>query len=64
MSEEANQPQPFTPGLSKLQVRQHAYSLFRDKLKSGHALTTQDWVLAEKDLLESIESDEIAATER
>lgn len=45
------QPQPFTPGLTKAQVRQHAYELFRDKL--GHSvLTLEDWVLAEKDLVQ------------
>jgi len=45
------QPQPFTPGMSKAAVRQHAYELYRDKL--DHAgLTLEDWVLAEKDLVE------------
>jgi hypothetical protein len=45
------QPKPFTPGMSPGQVRQHAYELFRDKL--DHAgLTLEDWVLAEKDLVQ------------
>lgn len=45
------QPQPFTPGVSKGMVRQHAYALFRDKLPN-HPLTLEDWVLAEKDLVQ------------
>jgi hypothetical protein len=45
------QPMPFTPGVTKGQVRQHAYELFRDKL--DHAgLKLEDWVLAEKDLVQ------------
>ena len=40
---------PFTPGITKAMVRQHAYELFRDKLP-GHPLTIEDWVMAEKDL--------------
>jgi hypothetical protein len=52
------QPQPFTPGLSKAMVRQHAYELFRDKLPD-HPLTIEDWVLAEKDLAASLEADNL-----
>jgi hypothetical protein len=37
-------------------VRQHAYALFRDKLPN-HPLTLEDWVLAEKDLVNSTEAD-------
>lgn len=44
------QPKPFTPGITKAMVRQHAYALFRDKLPD-HPLTLEDWVLAEKDLV-------------
>ena len=44
------QPQPFTPSLTKAEVRQHAYELYRDKLAHG-GLTLEDWILAEKDLL-------------
>jgi hypothetical protein len=33
-------------------VRQHAYLLYRDKLEHA-ALTLEDWVLAEKDLVQS-----------
>jgi len=53
------QPKPFTPGLSRAAVRQHAYELFRDKLPE-HPLTLEDWVLAEKDLVKSIEADQTA----
>lgn len=45
------QPMPFTPGMRKSMVRQHAYELYRDKL-AHDALTLEDWVLAEKDLVE------------
>ena len=39
-------------------VRQHAYEMFRHKLPN-HPLTLQDWVLAEKDLVNSLEADEM-----
>jgi len=39
-------------------VRQHAYELFRDKLPE-HPLTLADWVLAEKDLVNSLEADNL-----
>ena len=51
------QPKPFTPGLSKAAVRQHAYEMFRDKLPD-HPLTLEDWVLAEKDLVNTMEAEE------
>ena len=44
------QPKPFTPGVTKGMVREHAYRLYRDKLPE-HPLTPEDWVLAEKDLV-------------
>jgi len=44
------QPQPFTPGVTRGMVREHAYRLYRDKLPD-HPLTLADWVLAEKDLV-------------
>ncbi len=50
------QPKPFTPGLTKAMVRQHAYELFRDKLPD-HPLTLDDWVQAEKDLAASLEAE-------
>jgi hypothetical protein len=52
------QPKPFTPGVSKAQVRQHAFEMFRDKLPA-HPLTLEDWVLAEKDLVASLEADNL-----
>ena len=48
------QPNPFTPGVTKPMVRQHAYEMFRDKLPE-HPLTLEDWVLAEKDLVTMME---------
>lgn len=50
------QPEPFTPGITKGMVRQHAYEMFRDKLAHDH-LTLEDWVLAEKDLVHLMETD-------
>jgi hypothetical protein len=52
-----DQPKPFTPGLSRADVRQHAYEMFRDKLPD-HPMTLEDWVLAEKDLVKSVEAGE------
>ena len=56
MLKTVEQPEPFTPGVSKGMVRQHAFELYRDKLP-GHSLTIEDWVLAEKDLVNSLETD-------
>ena len=53
------QPKPFTPGFTKGMVREHAYKLYRDKLDRG-ALTLQDWVLAEKDLVSTMEAEEVS----
>ena len=52
------QPKPFTLGLTRAMVRQHAYQMFRDKLPD-HPLTLEDWVLAEKDLVNSLEADDL-----
>ena len=52
------QPKPFTPGVSKDIVRQHAYEMFRDKLPE-HPLTIEDWVLAEKDLVATLDADNL-----
>ncbi len=52
------QPKPFTPGITMGMVRQHAYELFRDKLPV-HPLTLEDWVLAEKDLVASLDADNL-----
>jgi hypothetical protein len=54
------QPKPFTPGITRGMVRQHAYELFRDKLPA-HPLTLEDWVLAEKDLVASAEAEDLPA---
>ncbi len=51
------QPKPFTPGVTKGMVREHAYRLYRDKLRE-HPLTLADWVLAEKDLVAAMETEE------
>jgi hypothetical protein len=50
------QPAPFTPGVTKGMVRQHAFEIYRDRLPN-HPLTIEDWVLAEKDLVHSLETD-------
>ena len=50
------QPKPFTPGVTEGMVRQHAYEMFRDKLPD-HPLTLEDWVLAEKDLVASLDAE-------
>lgn len=39
------QPRPFTPGVTRALVREHAYRLYRDKVPE-HPLTLEDWVLA------------------
>ncbi|MGA2866480.1 MAG: hypothetical protein ABSF95_18560 [Verrucomicrobiota bacterium] len=52
------QPKPVTPGITQGMVRQHAYKMFRDKLPD-HPLTLEDWVLAEKDLVISLEADNL-----
>jgi hypothetical protein len=59
IDEKIEQPKPFTPGLSPATVRQHAYEMFRDKLPD-HPLTLEDWVLAEKDLVNSMEGEQSA----
>lgn len=41
-------------------VRQHAYALFRDRLPD-HPLTLEDWVLAEKDLVNDLEVEQAEA---
>ena len=51
------QPKPFTPGVTRGMVREYAYRLYRDKLPD-HPLTLADWVLAEKDLVGTMEAEE------
>jgi hypothetical protein len=50
------QPQPVTPGVTVQMVRQHAFALYHDRLLD-ESLTLEDWVLAEKDLVQSMNSD-------
>ena len=52
------QPKPVTPGVTRAMVRQHAYEMFRDKLPD-HPLTLEDWVLAEKDLVATLDAQNI-----
>ena len=49
---EQEQPETFTPGITKGMVREHAYRMYRDKLEHS-SLTLEDWVLAEKDLVQT-----------
>jgi len=56
MKKTIEQPKPFTPGITKGMVRQRAFELFRDKLPN-EPLTLEDWVLAEKDLVQTADSD-------
>jgi len=53
---DVEQPKPVTPGITKAMVRQHAYELYRDKLPD-HSLTLNDWVLAEKDLVSTMQTE-------
>ena len=55
-SKPVEQPEPFTPGVTKGMVRQHALELYRDKLQH-EGLTLEDWVLTEKDLVNDLETD-------
>ncbi|HXC98629.1 MAG TPA: hypothetical protein VN048_04755 [Verrucomicrobiae bacterium] len=50
------QPEPFTSGVTKGMVREHALRMFQGKLEH-ESLTLEDWVLAEKDLVDSLEAD-------
>ena len=54
--ERIEQPQRFTPGVTKTMVREHAFALYRDKLNHDQPLTLEDWVLAEKDLVKELET--------
>jgi hypothetical protein len=52
-----DQPQPFTPGITRGMVREHALKLYQDKLQHGK-LSLEDWVLTEKDLVSTREQEE------
>jgi len=51
------QPPPFTPGVTSGMVRQHAFKLYQDRL-NHEGLTLEDWVLAEKDLVQTMQTNE------
>ena len=51
------QPEPFTPGMTRTMVCEHAFALYRDKLRHNQSLTLEDWVLAEKDLVSSSDAE-------
>ena len=59
VAKKVEQPQPFTPGITKAMVQQRAYEMFRDKLPE-HPLTLDDWVMAEKDLVNEMETENVA----
>lgn len=54
------QPDPFTRGITRAMVRQHAYALLRDQ-PPNQPLTLEEWVLAEKDLVNDLVTEEIGA---
>ena len=56
ISKRVKQPEPFTPGVTRGMVRQHALELYRDRFPD-RLMTLEDWVLAEKDLVVSLQSD-------
>lgn len=58
VSKVMEQPKPFTPGVTRGMVREHAYRLYRDKLPE-HPLTLEDWVLAEKDLVAMMDAEAV-----
>jgi hypothetical protein len=48
------QPEPFTPGLNKRMVYDHAHKIYQARTADNWPLSREDWILAEKDLLETI----------
>lgn len=54
------QPETFTPGITKGMVREHAFRMFRDKLQD-EKLTLEDWVLAEKDLVQTRDAEGVSS---
>ena len=54
-AEAAGQPEPFTPGISKDLVCKHAQKLREQRLLDHDPLTPQDWLLAERDLIEELQ---------
>lgn len=58
-AEAAGQPEPFTPGISKDLVCKHALKLREQRLLDHDPLTPQDWLLAERDLIEELQKGEV-----
>ena len=54
------QPDPFTRGITRAMVRQHAHALFRDRVPN-RPLTLEDWVFAENDLVNGQEAEALHA---
>jgi hypothetical protein len=50
------QPTPFTPGITRNMVREHARRLFRDKWPQ-QPLSPNDWRLSEQDLVRVLEAE-------
>jgi hypothetical protein len=50
------QPKPFTPGISRKMVLDHARRLFPDKWPQRH-LSRREWLFAERDLVRLIEAE-------
>ena len=53
-----DQPMPFTPGVTKGMVREQALKLYPRKLEHGK-LTLDDWVMAEKDLVTTLDNENL-----
>ncbi|MCP5521701.1 MAG: hypothetical protein H7A46_09150 [Verrucomicrobiales bacterium] len=58
----AEQPAPVTPGITRAMVREHAFRIYRDRLP-GQALSTNDWVMAEKDLVAKLQNEDGASVD-
>jgi len=54
----SDQPEPFTPGVRKGEVRDQAFKMFGVKLEAGEPLSHDDWVRAEKELVREREENE------
>jgi len=49
------QPEPFTPGLTREMVREYVQRLCERKLLDREPTTLEDWVLVEYDLVEELQ---------
>jgi hypothetical protein len=45
------QPEPFTPGLTKRMVHEHALWLYEGRILEEWPIAREDWILVEHDLL-------------